>query len=141
MMISSPAAGDPYAAAAAVDRSLRAAAAATGADAPDDSSSDSSTDSTPVASGPDVVVTLGKSSPSPSTYNASGKLDGTMSLGDLGANGPHSMAKADEADGSDDDGGDDASTTDATSASGSADGTSADASASAPVDEDAAVAA
>jgi hypothetical protein len=141
MMISSPAAGDPYAAAAAVDRSLRAAAAATGADAADDSSSDSSSDSTPVASGPDVVVTLGKSSPSPATYNASGKLDGTMSLGDLGANGPHSMAKADEADGSGDD------DADATSASGGADGTDAPAAANAntganaPADEDAAVAA
>jgi hypothetical protein len=141
MMISSPAAGDPYAAAAALDRSLRAAAAATGADAPpDDSSSDSSSDSTPVASGPDVVVTLGKSAPSPATYNASGKLDGTMSLGDLGANAPHSMAKAVEADGSDDgDGGDDG--TDATSASGAGDTANTDTHASAPVDQDAAVAA
>jgi hypothetical protein len=136
MMISSPAAGDPYAAAAALDRSLRAAVAATGTDAPDDSSSDSSSDSTPVASGPDVVVTLGKSSPSPATYNASGKLDGTMSLGELGANGPHSMAKADEADGSDDDSGDDDGA-DATSASGASD--VADTGASAPVDQDAAV--
>jgi hypothetical protein len=140
MMISSPAAGDPYAAAAALDRSLRAAAAATGADAPDDSSSDSSSDSTPVASGPDVVVTLGKSSPSQSTYNASGKLDGTMSLSDLGANGPHTMAKAVEADGSDDEGGDDDSA-DATSASGPSDAANTDTSASAPVDQDAAVAA
>jgi len=134
MMISSPAAGDPYAAASAVDQSLRAAAATTGADAPDDSSSDS----TPVASGPDVVVTLGQSAPSPSTYNASGRLDGTMSLGALGANGPHSMAKADEADGGDGDDGDDASAG-ATSASAAGTATSSDA--DAPVDQEAAVAA
>ena len=127
MMISSPATSDPYAAAAAPDRSLRAAAAATGADAPDDSSSDS----TPVASGPDVVVTLGKSAPSPATYNASGKLDGTMSLGELGANGPHSMAKADETDGSAD--------TNATSASGATDAASTDTSASTPATQDVAV--
>ena len=139
MMISSPAAGDPYAAAAALDRSLRAAAAATGADAPDDSSSDSSSDSSPVASGPDVVVTLGKSSPSPATYNASGKLDGTMSLGELGANGSHSMAKADEADGSADDDGGDAGT-DATGASGATDAANTDTSAGTTVNQDAAVA-
>ena len=105
MMISSAAASgasDAYAAAAALDRQLRA-----GSSDPGDADSDSST----VASGPDVVVTLGQGTPpGSSTYDASGKMSGGLSLDQLGADAPDSLAKADESDGDD---GDD--TTNATS--------------------------
>ena len=105
MMISSAAASgasNAYAAAAALDRQLRA-----GSSDPGDAGSDSGT----VASGPDVVVTLGQGTPpGSSTYDASGKMSGGMSLDQLGANAPDSLAKADESDGDD---GDD--TTNATS--------------------------
>ena len=96
MMISSAAASganDAYAAAAALDRQLRA-----GSSDPGDAGSDSGT----VASGPDVVVTLGQGTPpGSSTYDASGKMSGGMSLDQLGANAPDSLAKADESDGDD----------------------------------------
>ena len=98
MMISSAAASganDAYAAAAALDRQLRA-----GSSDPGDAGSDSGT----VASGPDVVVTLGQGTPpGSSTYDASGKMSGGMSLDQLGANAPDSLAKADESDGDDGD--------------------------------------
>ena len=119
MMISPAGASDPYAAAAALDRQLRASSSDLG----DASSADSTQDS-----GPDVVVTLSKgtTSPSPSTYDASGRMSGAPTLADLGADAPDSMAKATESDG---DGG----------ASGTSNAASPTADASA--DEDAAVAA
>lgn len=116
MMISSPSAGDPYAAAAALDRQLRSSGSAV-ADAPSDSAEPDS--------GPDVVVTLSRGSSAPSTYNASGKLSGSPTLDDMGANAPDSLARAVESDGGDD----------ATTASDGADDAPVDA------DEDAAVAA
>ena len=93
MMISSPSAGDPYAAAAALDRQLRSSGS-DAADAPSDSA-------TPDSSR-DVVVTLSRGSSAPSTYNASGKLSGTPTLDDMGANASDSLAHATESDGNDD---------------------------------------
>lgn len=61
MLISSPSAGDPYAAAAALDRQLRS-----------------------------------------SGNDASGKLSGTPTLADMGANASDSLARATEADGGND---------------------------------------
>ena len=95
MMISSPSAGDPYAAAAALDRALRFGpgpggdAASPSGDAPPDS-------------GPDVVVSLsqGASAP-PATYDASGRMGGAPTLDDLGANAPDSLAHASESYGAD----------------------------------------
>jgi hypothetical protein len=121
MMIPPPSAGDPFQGAAALDRALRSP----GAD------SDTPSDSTPLESGPDVVVTLSKPSAAPATYNASGKLSGSPSLGGMGANAPDSMAKAAES------GGDDDAASDATPASTSA--SSPDA--SVDVDEEATAAA
>ena len=96
MMISSAGAPDPYAA-AALDRQLRAASDAAG----DDGSAGTTLDA-----GPDVVVTLsGGAAPAPSTYDASGRLAGTPTLADLGANAPDSSAQATE---SQDDGSSDA---------------------------------
>ena len=120
MMIPPAGASDPYAAAAALDRQLRASSSDLG----DASSADATPDS-----GPDVVVTLSKDTTpsSPSTYDASGRMSGAPTLADMGANAPDSMAKATESDGNDDD---------ASSTSNAASPT-ADASA----DEDAAVAA
>jgi hypothetical protein len=117
MMISAPSAGDPYAAAAALDRQLRTPTA--------DSSDDASDSGSPDAS-PDVVVTLSSGSSSPSTYNAAGKLAGTPTLDDMGANASDSLAHASE------------SVTDDTAPD---DGTAAAASANANanVDEDSAV--
>ena len=87
MMISAPSAGDPYAAAAALDRQFRSPAG----DAGDASSGGAASDASP-----DVVVTLSQGSSSPSTYNASGKLSGAPTLDDLGANAPDSLAHATE---------------------------------------------
>ena len=117
MMISPPSAGDPYAAAAALDRQLRS---------PDGDAGAASSDSVTLESGPDVVVTLSRGSSSPGTYDASGKLSGAPTLDDMGANAPDSMAHATESDAG-------ASAPDATSASPPASDASAD------VDQDAAV--
>ena len=116
MMIPPPSAGDPFQAAAALDRALRSP----GAD------SDTPSDSTLLESGPDVVVTLSKPSAAPATYNASGKLSGSPSLGDMGAKAAES-------------GGDDDASSDATPASTSA--SSPDASVGVGVDEEATAAA
>ena len=129
MMISSPGASDPYAAAVALSRPSQSS----GSDSSD--SGDSSSDSSVVASGPDVVVTLGQGSPAASTYNASGKMSGAPTLGDLGANAQDSSTKATESDG--EDSADPTSASSATNAPGSSD----DSSSHANVDEDAAVAA
>ena len=128
MMISSPGASDPYAAAAALSRPSQS----TGSGSSD---SGDSSDSSVVASGPDVVVTLGQGSPAASTYDASGKMSGAPTLDDLGANAQDSSTKATESDGAD--------SADPTSASNaaSASGSSTDSSSNANVDEDAAVAA
>lgn len=74
MMIASPTTSDRYAAAAAFDRSLRSA---------DSDGGDSPSDSVTLESGPDVVVTLGKSkSPeAAATYDASGKFGSPASTG------------------------------------------------------------
>ncbi len=90
MMISSPSAGDPYAAAAALDRALRSDPGP-GADGGPPSGD------SPLQSGPDVVVSLssGASSP-PATYDASGRMGGAPTLEDMGANAPDSMAHATE---------------------------------------------
>lgn len=104
MMIASPSAGDPSAAAAALDRALRSGAAQ-----PDDA--DSSPDDATPGNAPDVVVTLSHGDPAPSTYDASGRMGRRPTLDDLGANGPNSMAHASESDASEgggDDGGADA---------------------------------
>ena len=96
MMISSPAAGDPYAAAAALDRSLRASS----------NPFSTSTDGVTQDASPDVVVTLGQSSPAPATYDASGKLPSTPKSGDTddgGVDAPDSLMQATEADGDDTD--------------------------------------
>jgi len=93
MMVSTPAAGAPYAAAAALDRALRSG----NADGGDASASESQT----LAGGPDVVVTLSQGVSPPSTYGPSGRMGGTPTLDELGANGPHSMAKATESAGTD----------------------------------------
>lgn len=92
MMISSPSAGDRYAAAAALDRALRS-----GADKPDDADADGPPDAT-TDSSPDVVVTLSRGGSAPSTYDASGRMAGPPTLDELGANGPDSMAHASESD-------------------------------------------
>ena len=128
MMISSPGASEPYAAAAALSRPSQSSGS-------DSSGSGDSSDGSVVASGPDVVVTLGQGSPVASTYNASGKMSGAPTLGDLGANAQDSSTKATESDG--EDSADPTSASSATSASGSSD----DSSSHANVDEDAAVAA
>ena len=128
MMISSPGASEPYAAAAALSRPSQSSGS-------DSSGSGDSSDGSVVASGPDVVVTLGQGSPAASTYNASGKMSGAPTLGDLGANAQDSSTKATESDGADS--ADPTSASSATSASGSSD----DSSSHANVDEDAAVAA
>ena len=95
MMIPSAGASDPYAAAAALDRSPRAA----GND-PGNDPGDATPDAGLVASGPDVVVTLGKGTPpGSSTYDASGRMSAPMTLDDLGANAPDSLAKASESGG------------------------------------------
>ncbi|MBC7664259.1 MAG: hypothetical protein H7276_10770 [Caulobacter sp.] len=92
MMISSPSAGDRYAADAALDRTLRSGTN------PSDDASGPPDDATPTTdSGPDVVVTLSRGDSSPSTYDASGRMGGRPTLDDLGANGPNSMAHASEA--------------------------------------------
>lgn len=86
MLISSPTAGAPQAAAAALDRPTRAASA----DAPD-------ADGAPTAdASPDVVVTISGSRPPASTYDATGRLPGGPSLSELGANGATSLAQATE---------------------------------------------
>lgn len=127
MMISS-AAANPYAAAAALDRALRAGGAG-----PDDGAPDAP-DAGPPDGGPDVVLSLSSGGPPPSsgTYDASGRMGGSPSLAQLGANGPHSMAHASESadDGGGDDGDDDASVSAAPT--GSPDAASSDA----RVDED-----
>ena len=90
MMIPSVGASDPCAAAAAIDRPSRAAGSDTGAATPDASL---------VAAGPDVVVTLGQGTPpGSSTYDASGRMSAPMTLDDLGANAPDSLAKTGESD-------------------------------------------
>jgi len=114
MMISSPAASDPYAAAAALDRSLRASS----------NPFSTSTDGVTQDASPDVVVTLGQSSPAPATYDASGKLPTTPKSGDTddgGVDAPDSLTQATEADGSD------ASTATATAPAASSQDASADA--------------
>lgn len=126
MMISSPGASDPYAAAAALSRPSQSSASDSSG------SGDSSSDSSVVASGPDVIVTLGQGSPAASTYNASGKMPGAPTLDDLGANAQDSSTKAAESDGADS-----ADPTSASSASSSSDGSNSNAN----VDEDSAVAA
>ena len=92
MMISAPSAGDPYSAAAALDRQLRAPAA----DADDASSGSAATDASP-----DVVVTLSSGPSAPSTYNAAGRLAATPTLDEMGANAPDSLAHASESVGDD----------------------------------------
>ncbi len=86
MMISPTGASDPYGAAAALDRRLRASSDDAG-DSPSDGASDAS---------PDVVVTFSKGASSPATYDASGKLSGAPTLDDMGANAPDSLAHATE---------------------------------------------
>ncbi len=127
MMISSAGASSPYGAAAAVS--------GPSSNSGSNASSDPSSDGSVVASGPDVVVTLGQGSPAASTYNASGKMSGAPTLDDLGANAQDSSTKATESDGADS--ADPTSASSTTSASGSSDDSSSDAN----VDEDAAVAA
>jgi hypothetical protein len=93
MMISSAGASDPYAAAAAFDRQLRASTDDPGEPTPDTGV---------VVANPDVVVTLGQGTPpGSSTYDASGRMSDSPTLDQLGANAPDSMAQADESDGSD----------------------------------------
>ena len=106
MMISPTGASDPYGAAAALDRRLRAS---------NDDAGDSPSDGAVSDASPDVVVTFSKGASSPATYNASGKLSGAPTLDDMGANAPDSLAHATESTGDDAD----ADTSDA--ASGSAD--------------------
>jgi len=129
MMISSPGASDPYAAAAALSRPSQPSSSDSSG------SGDSSSSASVVASGPDVVVTLGQGSPAASTYNASGKMSGAPTLDDLGANAHDSSTKATESDG--EDSADPTSAASTASASGSSDDSSTPASAH----EDAAVAA
>ena len=116
MMISSPSAGDPYAAAAALDRSLRS----NNSDGDSDALA-SATETRTLSAGPDVVVSLSQGVPAPSTYDASGRMSRAPTLDDMGANGPRSLAHATEsADGDD-----------ATDASASPDDAGADAPANA----------
>jgi hypothetical protein len=89
MMISAPSAGDPYSAAAALERQLRTPA--TDADAGGVSSDGGAADASP-----DVVVTLSSGPSSPATYNAAGKFAATPTLDDTGANAPDSLAHASE---------------------------------------------
>ena len=85
MMISSPTAGAPSLAPAALDRAAPPAApAASDGSSPDDAS-------------PDVIVSLGGAKPAAMTYDATGRLPGGPSLNELGANGPKSLANASEA--------------------------------------------
>jgi hypothetical protein len=91
MMISSPSASDPYAAAAALDRALHSSSGDDGG-----GGGASSSDSKTLDSGPDVVVTLSQGMSSPLTYNAAGKMSGAPTLDDLGANRPQSLAHASE---------------------------------------------
>ena len=115
MMISSPAAGDPYAAAAALDRSLRASS----------NPFSTSTDGVTQDASPDVVVTLGQSSPAAATYDASGRLPSVPKSGDAddgGVDAPDSLMQATESDGDD-------ATSAATATSTSAPDASADANA------------
>ena len=93
MMIPSPCAGGPDAAAAALDRAPRS----DGGDGGDASATEGRT----VAASPDVVVTLSQGVPAPSTYDAAGRMSGAPTLDDLGANGPGSLARAMESPGAD----------------------------------------
>jgi hypothetical protein len=111
MMISSPSAGDPYAAAASLDRALRSGNEGGDADA-------SASESTTLDASPDVVVTLSQGLSSPTTYNAAGRMSGRPTLDDLGANGPGSLVHATE---SADDGDATSSASDATNADADAD--------------------
>ena len=88
MMISPTGASDVYAAAAALDRRLRSSS--------DDDASDATSGSAPGDSGPDVVVTFSQRASAPATYDASGKLAGTPTLDELGADKPDSLAQATE---------------------------------------------
>ena len=88
MMISPTGASDVYAAAAALDRQLRASS---------DDAGDATSGSAPGDAGPDVVVTFSQGASTPATYDASGRLPGAPSLDDLGANKPDSLARATEA--------------------------------------------
>jgi hypothetical protein len=63
-MMIPPSGASPYAAAAALDRQFRQ----------DDATSPDDATSTPLESGPDVVVTLGQRAAAPSTYDASGRM-------------------------------------------------------------------
>ena len=93
-MMIPPAVGNPYAAAAALDRQLRSSGNGASDASPADSDDDAS---------PDVVVTLSQGgTSSPATYDASGKMSGAPTLDDLGANGPNSLAHASESHGDDD---------------------------------------
>lgn len=85
MMIPPPSAGDPFQAAAALNRAQRSCPAP--ADA-------SQSDSSGGESGPDVVVTLGKPSGASGTYDKSGKMSAAPSLDDMGANAPDPLAMA-----------------------------------------------
>ena len=89
MMIPAPSAGDPYSAAAALERRLRTPAADAGA-------GDASSDSGATDASPDVVVTLSSGPSSPATYNAAGKFAAAPTLDDMGANAPDSLAHASE---------------------------------------------
>ncbi len=80
MMIASSTAADPFAAAAALDRSLRSPDAGAGA------STDSPSDSTTLDSGPDVVVTLNTPASPPLTYDASGKFGAPPPSNDSASN-------------------------------------------------------
>ena len=93
MMISSPVTSDPYAAAAALDRSLRSSS---------NDPADPPPGSVTLDSGPDVVVTLSKGSQSSATYDASGKLAGTINPDDSSdgdADATDSSAQATDSDG------------------------------------------
>ena len=94
MNIPPPTAGNPYAAAAALDRQLRSSGSDPG---------DASSDSAMPDAGPDVVVTLSRgASSSPATYDASGRLARAPTLDDMGANGPASLVHATESHAEDD---------------------------------------
>ncbi len=85
MMISSPTAGAPSMAPAALDRAAPPAP-------PDASDAPSPGDASP-----DVIVSLGGAKPPSMTYDATGRLPGGPSLNEMGANGPKSLANASEA--------------------------------------------
>ena len=119
-MMISPAGGDPYAAAAALDRQLRS---------PSNSNDSPSDNGASPDAGPDVVVTLSQgTASSPASYGPPGRFSGRPSLEDMGANASDSLVHATES--SDDD--------DSSSAASTSTG---DGSADASVDEDATVAA